>query len=207
MNTISFIIIIGLISAGMIYTLLAVLNLEPVAKAGKVNKFCWKYHSVPTRNISEINVDGKHVDVSRFKRLYVCGNSMKKYGIHSDQQVFVQLYSDEQKSAINAYPVLALTISNAKWESKYKLRKFVAYVSDLDCSEQYWTSVYDNHSPRISISKELFVSDCMRKSAKISPRKKNERFVLSETYDEEKQRETYSIHEISTIYGQVKYAI
>lgn len=194
-------------STGMIFTLASVLHFEPVAKAGKVNKFCWKYHSVSPQKISEITMGDGRVDVSGLKRLYVCGNSMHKYGIKSNQQVFVRLYQAEEKSNITTYPVLVLTISGQILESDYKLRKFVGYVSNIESTEQYWASVYDLYASRIQINKETFISDCMNKTDKLSTTKRIGEFVLSETYDEDKQREVYSIHDIDTIYGQVKYAI
>lgn len=208
MNPTAFIIIIGCISVGMIYTLISVLHFEPVAKAGKVNKLCWKYHSVSPQPIIEIETDGQRVDVSSLKRLYVCGDSMHKYGIRSHQQVFAQVLNPKERLTITSYPVLVLNIINRPpWDSDYKLRKFVGYVSNLESSEEYWSEIYVKYASRIKIDKNTFIADCMKKTDKISDTQRLGEFVLSETYDENKQREAYSIHNVDTIYGQVKYAV
>ena len=207
MSTLSFIIIISLMSAGMIFTLLSVLHFEPIAKAGKVNKFCWKYHVATSQSIDEIAVGNERIDVSGLKWLYVYGNSMHKYGIKSNQQVLVKPYTENEKSNISTYPVLVLTISKQIFDSDYKLRKFVGYVSNIEQSEEFWASIYDKYATRIKISKNTFISDCMKKVGKMPVKLRSGDLILSETYDEEKQREVYSIHEVSTIYGQVKFAV
>lgn len=201
----SFIIVISVILLIQILTICSFLRFRPVAKAGKVSKFYWKYKLLLRHNPKVIECDGERVDVSSYKGLYVYGNSMKDYDIHNGQEVFVAEYTTEQqKISIHDYPVLVFHIYNMKCQSPYKLRKFVGYVENP--ANMDWHEFYNQFKDRIKISETKFVSECQEKQGKLKQQRK-EKYILSETYDEGTCAYRYSMHPVSSLYAKVMYAL
>lgn len=200
----SFIIVISVILVIQILTICSFIRFLPVAKAGKVSKFYWKYKLLLRKNTKVIECDGEKVDVSSYKGLYVYGNSMKDYAIHNGQEVFVSEYTTEQqKISIQDYPVLVFHIYNMKCQSPYKLRKFVGYVKDP--SAMNWHNFYNQFKDRIKIKETQFISECRGKLEKL--KKSEGQYILSETYDEDMCTYRYSMHPVSSLYARVMYAV
>lgn len=200
----SFIIVISVILVIQILTICSFIRFLPVAKAGKVSKFYWKYKLLLRKNTKVIECDGEKVDVSSYKGLYVYGNSMKDYAIHNGQEVFVSEYTTEQqKMSIQDYPVLVFHIYNMKCQSPYKLRKFVGYVKDP--SAMNWHNFYNQFKDRIKIKETQFISECRDKLEKL--KKAEGQYILSETYDEDMCTYRYSMHPVSSLYARVVYAV
>lgn len=200
----SFIIVISVILVIQILTICSFIRFLPVAKAGKVSKFYWKYKLLLRKNPKVIECDGEKVDVSSYKGLYVYGNSMKDYAIHNGQEVFVSEYTTEQqKMSIQDYPVLVFHIYNMKCQSPYKLRKFVGYVENP--AAMNWRKFYNQFKGRIKISESQFISECQKKQGKL--KESEEQYILSETYDEDTCCYRYSMHPVSSLYARVVYAV
>ncbi|MDE5612602.1 MAG: hypothetical protein K2I90_11370 [Odoribacter sp.] len=127
---------------------------------------------------------------------------MKDYNILNGQYIFVEPYKTmESKQSIQTYPVLVFEITEQKIQSKYKLRKFVSYIKPNNVD---WDVVYTNNKSRIKISQQDFVQECSKKENRL--KNKESDYILSETFDEEKGRCSYSLHPIETLYAKVKYA-
>ena len=201
MYTIAFIIIAAVLLLTPLFSVVSRWKFNLVAKAGKVDKFFWRYKRSSYVSPQEIQCGNEKVNVSELPILYVHGNSMKDYDIFSGQYVFVEPYMLDNKSTITTYPVLVFEITKQIIQSKYKLRKFVDYIylTDID-----WSRVYDKNKDRIKVTEEEFVNECMDKQSKLEDNS-SQQYILSETYDEEKQRYAYSMHPVSTLYAKVKY--
>lgn len=200
----SFIIVISVIFVIQILTICSFIRFLPVAKAGKVSKFYWKYKMLLRKGSKVIECDGEKVDVSSYKVLYVYGNSMKDYSIHNGQEVFVSEYTTEsQKMSIHDYPVLVFHIYDMGCQSPYKLRKFVGYVKDPGTMD--WHNFYNQFKDRIKIKEAQFISECKNKQDKLNGDKGQ--YILSETYDEDMCTYRYSMHPVSSLYARVMYAV
>lgn len=193
--------------------LVLVLNLDmiPVSKAGKVsNNFHFRYRLSCDSKFKTIFLNGESIDLSSCKKMYVRGNSMKNYGIYDRQTIFVSPFLDNlEKEKIQTFPVLVFHIfpedvkgyKPKKWDSCYKLRKFVTYI-DLS-KEVDWKQIYEKYQSRINVSLDSFISDCECKMTNCT--KKGELYILSETFDESIGQIKYSLHPISSLYAKVKY--
>lgn len=178
------------------------LRLVLVAKAGKVDKFFWKYKLSSCKIPKEIKCGNDTIVVSGLDYLYVYGNSMKDYNIFNGQYVFVDPYQTmDEKQSIQTHPVLVFDITEQKIQSKYKLRKFVCYIN---LNNVDWNAVYTNCSSRIRVSQEDFIQECIKKGSNL--KNKETKYILSETFDEEKERYSYSLHPVECLYAKVKYA-
>lgn len=188
---------------GMIIFLIINFKTLPVVKAGKVTKIYSINKHVFGSMPDSVRINGCVVDLSKDKKMYVCGNSMKDYHIHDGQRIYVKEYTDADKRAITKYPVLVFRIVNTpnKNDAQYKLRKFVGYIESYD-----WKEIYRQFADRIRIPEETFIGQCTLKYSKI-PTEERTSLVLSETYDEDKDLILYSLHPISTVYGKVEYAL
>lgn len=187
---------------GMLTLLVMNIQTLSVVKAGKVTKLCKEKCIVFGDTPSNININGVRIDVSKELKMLVNGNSMKHYHIYNGQRIYVKEMSEEEKSEIKRFPVLVFHIVNGiEGDAKYKLRKFVGYVTDDNFKELYMTL-----QDRIKIPIETFIEQCSPKYNKLR-NTYTEKFVLSETYDEEKNTILYSLHPISTIVGKVEYSI
>lgn len=187
---------------GMLTLLVMNIQTLSVVKAGKVTKLCKEKCIVFGDTPSSININGVRIDVSKELKMLVNGNSMKHYHIYNGQRIYVKEMSEEEKSEIKRFPVLVFHIVNGmKGDAKYKLRKFVGYVTDDNFKELYMTL-----QDRIKIPIETFIEQCSPKYNKLR-NTYTEKLVLSETYDEEKDTILYSLHPTSTILGKVEYAI
>jgi len=191
--------IIVLIVAAQIYMLVAGTRILEVARAGKVDKPTSRYR------LQRVQTNEK---VKLLKPFAVSGESMKDYDIHDGDTIYVkQLQSKEEKNFAGKYPVLMLAIDDMrKSESRYKLRKFVDYVSNVQ--EMDWASFYDDHKERLTkIEKKDFEEMCKDKVEKLSesgkPTGKDAQYILSETYEGSYQ---YSLHPVESLYGKVCYA-
>lgn len=105
-----FIIVISIILIIQIISICSFIRFCPVAKAGKVTKFYWKYKLLFGKVPNAIVCDGEKINVSSYKELYVHGNSMIDYDIHNGQKVFVSVFDNEGKQSIEGFPVLAFHI-------------------------------------------------------------------------------------------------
>lgn len=187
---------------GMLAFLVLSIQTLPVVKAGKVTKPCKEKNWVLGKMPPKLRINGVRKDVSKDIQMVVCGNSMKNYNIFDGQRIYVREITDKDKGEIKRFPVLVFKIVNGEdGDAKYKLRKFVGYVTDDNFKEAYKT-----YRDRIKVSEETFVAQCTPKYKEL--RKKNTgKFVLSETYDEDKDVVLYSLHPVDTILGKVEYAM
>lgn len=202
MYNIAFFVIISILLLSPLLSFILDLRFVLVAKAGKVDKFFWKYKLSSCKIPKEIKCGNDTIAVSKLSHLYVHGNSMKDYNIFNGQYVFVEPYNTmEAKQSIQTYPVLVFDITEQKIQSKYKLRKFVSYIN---LNNVDWTNVYAESRSRIKISQEIFIQECVEKVNKLD--NVNLDYILSETFDEEKGRCSYSLHPVETLYAKVKYA-
>lgn len=199
---IAFFVIISILLLSPLLNFILDLRLILVAKAGKVDKFFWRYKLSSCKRPKEIKCGNDTIVVSGLDYLYVYGNSMKDYNILNGQYVFVEPYSTmDAKQSIQTYPVLVFDITEQKIQSKYKLRKFVSYIR-IDNTD--WANVYAENRSRIKIPQEIFISECVEKVNKLD--NVNLDYILSETFDEGKGRCSYSLHPVETLYAKVKYA-
>lgn len=180
------------------------LNIQtlPVVKAGKVTKPCKEKKWVLGKMPSMIKINGVKRNVGKDFQMLVCGNSMKNYNIFDGQRIYVKIIEGKDKGEIKRFPVLVFHIVNgAEGDARYKLRKFVGYVDDDNFKD-----LYETYRDRIKISEESFWAQCTPKFEEL--RKKSAgKFVLSETYDEDKDTVLYSLHPVDTILGKVEYAM
>lgn len=202
MSIILFSIVFPITIIGMLILLALNTKTMNVVKAGKVTKFCKGKCIVFGDTPSIININGVRIDVSKDSKMLVNGNSMKHYHIYNGQRIYVKEMSEEEKNEIKRFPVLVFHIVDGiKGDAKYKLRKFVGYVANDNFKE-----LYQAHQDRIKVPVETFIEQCTPKYNKLRE-KYSEKFVLSETYDEDKDEVLYSLHPVSTIFGKVEYAM
>lgn len=177
-------------------------------KAGKVDKFCLRVGLYGRHDTDFIEVDGQTVKVTDYEHFIVRGNSMSDFGIRDGQEVYVRPYSADEKLMIRTYPIIAFDIIKPVFlDSRYKLRKFVCYI---DLSSVDWEEVYERKKDRIKpdVSKHDFIEMCTAKASKYREKDRgNNKFVLSETYDEECKKHLYSLHPVNTIHAAVKYIV
>ena len=181
------------------------LNIFKIAKAGNVEDFYGIYairQSIPKHFVKHNN---EAIDISRFERLCVRGNSMKNYNINNNSIVLIEKFLDSDKFNINSYPVLVFNLDPknkiiGKFDSRYKLRKFIGYIDGMAAD-----GLYNKYKDRIDCPKEEFVKCITEKLSSIQDNKN--RYVLSETYNERKGKNQYSVHKADSIYGKVRYAI
>lgn len=187
---------------GMLVFLFLNIKSLPVVKAGKVTKPCRENKVIFGYMPSNICINGVKKDVSGDCQMLVCGNSMKNYNIFDGQRIYVKRIIGEAKSNINRFPVLVFHIINGEADdAKYKLRKFVCYIDGNNFDE-----VYETFKDRIKVSKKNFIVQCSSKYDKL----RNEyagQFILSETYDEDKNVVLYSLHPLESVFGKVEYAM
>lgn len=205
MNNILFSVIFLSIIAAQVYILCGFSN--NVVKAGRVNnnfhfRLYFRLKSFP--DFIRIG-DDKILKTSLFKIFKVKGKSMEHCGIKNGQYVFVSSLSEIQRESINTYPVLVFRITGF-WnifDSQFKLRKFVAYISDIESTN--WETIYEDFRSRIKqeVPMEVFIDDCSTKSKKI--KRVDCKYILSETYDESEKRYRYSLHPVDSVYGRVEY--
>ncbi len=150
--------------------------------------------------------NGEQIDVSSLEVQSVYGNSMKDFLIKNGQQVLVSPYNtEEQKKSINSFPVLVFHITDRnRFDSKYKLRKFLCYVTNIENTA--WEEIFTQYKDRIKVSKDSFIDNCIKKSSKEAA-DKSSMYILSETFNEYDNKYEYSLHPISTLYASVKYVI
>ena len=206
MNDFNFSIIMSIIMVSMMVILLLSIKLQLTVKAGKVTKFCGKYALAAYKKPGKVSIGDRLVDASNMEILRVRGNSMRDYGIHTNNQVYVKPFSDEEKVNITTHPVMVFNITNHKsFDSIYKLRKFVCYVN---LNGVDWRQVYnDNHlNDRIKVAEDIFVSRCVEKSQKDELRG-IDRCILSETYNEDSGEYEYSLHSIGSLYAKVCFVL
>lgn len=197
MNINVFIVAFSISMLALVLFVISNVKKYPVVKAGKVSKACAR-NRIAFCNVkqSASEKDGNHV------RMVVNGNSMKDYKIFDGQVIIVKKYAPEEIENIQTHPVVVFHIEDNPLsnDAEYKLRKYVGKIVNRDCEE-----LYRNYQERIKIPKDKFIAQCMLKFSKIGD--KNERLVLSETYDEDKSEIVYSMHPASSMFGKVEYAI
>ncbi|MCQ2078027.1 MAG: hypothetical protein MJZ20_13550 [Bacteroidaceae bacterium] len=202
MNVTLFLFVMALVVVSQCAILYLSLRRVSTVKAGNVLKYCPATKCRVGSKPRQIQVNGAYVDVSSLEQLVVCGNSMHDYRINNGQTVFVSRIND--KESISTHPVVVFNITNApSHQSKYKLRKMVSYAEGYD---QDWNVIYRENNNRIRISQNDFVTMCQNKVKKMQEAGiVNERFIVSETYDEDLHEYRYSLHPVSTLYAKVKY--
>ena len=201
MSTPVFVITILIMAVGMLSLLLSNIKSLPVAKAGKVSKFYPKKKTIIGSMPNKITRNGESINVGNDEKMIVHGNSMGKYKIYDGQRIYVRKLNDDEKNAINTYPVLVFNIIDNpnKKDAKYKLRKFVGYIDNDN-----WDKIYEKYQHRISINRQDFIEQCKKKYSSI-PHIEYGNLILSETYDEDNHIMAYSLHPKSLIYGKVEY--
>jgi len=172
-------------------------------KAGKVDDFCIRYALMPHARIKEIRVGNTIRDVSGLLMFLVHGNSMRQFGVRSGQRIFVRQLTENMLNDIDTHPVLMFNIIGAKkWESQYKLRKFIGYVNEGTTD---WGAVFDMYANEITaLNRDEFIAAMERKVQRIDIN--TERHILSVTFNEHSRNLEYSLHPVSSLYGIVKYA-
>lgn len=198
-----FVVVISIILIIQIFSICSFIRFCPVAKAGKVSKFYWKYKLLFGKEPNIIVCDQEMINVSSYKELYVHGNSMKDYDIHNGQKVFVSVFENHEKESIEGFPVVAFHIYNMKCQSPYKLRKFVGYVDDI--KSRNWAELYRRYRERIKIDEIQFISDLDKKN--IPGLMSSDRYILSETYEDDSNAYRYSLHPVSSLYAKVMYVV
>ena len=194
-------VIIAIIVVIQIFLLLEDARFLEVTRAGKVDKQIIRYR---------LQRIGKIDNVEGLNAFAVSGESMRDFDIHDGDVVYVHQYNDEEKYAINTYPVLMFSIDGMRVsDSRYKLRKFVSYINDIQ--SENWSTFYESNKERLEtkISKDDFVKMCNEKVDKLKKRSDksydmNEQFILSETHED---RYLFSLHPTKSLYGKVCYAI
>jgi len=196
-----FTVLILVFLPSIIAYLVTIGNIQYV-KAGKVDDFCIRYALMPYARVKEIRVNNIIRDVSNLLMFVVHGNSMRQFGVRSGQRIFVSHLSGNMLNGIDTHPVLMFNIIGAKkWESQYKLRKFIGYV---DAGTTDWGAVFDMYSREITaLNRDGFTEAMHRKVQKIDINA--ERHILSVTFNEHTRNLEYSLHPISSLYGVVKY--
>ena len=210
---ISFTLIATLMLIAMIYVMKDDWQLVKVVRAGDAQK------NVPVVKVVDcvkkdcIEVEQVKVNIQNLKALFVRGNSMRDYQITDGQTVYVERFTSEaQKQAINTFPVLVLKLQKKNiflrlFVSQLKLRKFICYINDIE--GENWEAVFDAEHDRIRLDRVEFVNVINHKIVEMKERGEYVagcHYDLSETYDEDASRYSYSLHEVSKIYGKVKYA-
>lgn len=199
-----FYIAIGLLLLFPLLYALSSIRFYFAAKAGKVSKPYPAVRLSTKRKPCEIRCEGETINTTSMLCLYVHGNSMKDYKINDGDYIFIERFNtDSEKLHIVGFPVVVFSIVNPKWQSKYKVRKFVGYVHDND----NWYEVFSKFENRIKSEKQTFVNECERKIKKLKEVSSEHDLVLSETYDETLDRHLYSLHPVKSLFGKVKYAI
>lgn len=174
------------------------------AKAGKVNKPYPMVRLMFGKKPCKIRCQGEIINTSSLQCLYVHGNSMIDYSINDGDYIFIEKFNnDNEKLHITGFPVVVFLIKNPKWQSKYKVRKFVGYVNDNDD----WNEVFTKYEDRIKVDSQTFVDECKRKIDSIKKTSTEQTLVLSETYDDTTKRHLYSLHPVKFLFGKVRYAI
>lgn len=126
---------------------------------------------------------------------------MKDYDIFDGQVVYVSPLNEVQKDTISNYPVVVFHIHDMKWQSSYKLRKFVSYVDNPSAAD--WQNIYTTLHEKIKISEEDFLSEMQRKLNKLNH--PTSRYILFETYDEDTLQYRYSLHPVDSLYAKAVY--
>ena len=201
-NIAVFTVLILVFMPSFIANIVALGNVQFV-KAGKVDDFCIRYALLPHARIKEIRVGNTIRNVSDLLMFLVHGNSMRQFGVCSGQRIFVRHLSDDMLNGIDTHPVLMFHIIGAKkWESQYKLRKFIGYVN---AGTTDWGAVFDAYTDEITaLSRNEFIEAMQRKVQKIDIN--SERHILSVTFNEHSKSLEYSLHPVSSLFGIVKYA-
>lgn len=205
------IIVVLLISvSALLCMLLSSVNSVGVVKAGNVDDFQWIIQLMGEDKPEVIECNGQAISTDGLELRAIRGESMHLYKIHDNYRGLIHIFTEEEKTSINGMPIVEFKIHErplAIWESHRKLRKFIAY---LPLQESYdFHKIYDTYKAYISIEEDLFVSECEERMVEIrrawKSYKKDKVLVLSETYDCEKQRNHYSLHRASSLYGRLDY--
>lgn len=210
---ISFTLIATLMLIAMIYVMKDDWQLMKVVRAGDVQKNVPVVKVVDSVKKEFVEVGRDKVGIQNMKALFVRGNSMQDYQIRDGQIVYVERFTDDdQKKGIVTFPVLVLKLQKKNiflrlFVSQLKLRKFICYINNIE--SENWGELFDVEHNRIKLDRADFITVI---NCKIEEMKKRGEYVpdcqyaLSETYDEDAGRYSYSLHEVSKIYGKVKYA-
>lgn len=206
MTTISFTIVAGAILLGLMVIMALTSKFEPTVKAGKANDFRWRYSLLPDVSSRSIKCGTEIIDTSVYKTFKTKGGSMSYNGINPNHRIFVKPFSnDNEKNDIHTHPVVMITLTAPRriLDSRFKLRKFIDYVSPQTAN---WKNVYDKNLPenRIKVPFKDF-EDSMKEKCKSDEIKNVEKCVLSETYNEKKCKYEYSLHPVNLLYGKVMF--
>jgi len=206
MTALSFSIIFGIIMSVSILMMILSLKPIPTVKAGKVDKFSFRYDFTGSKKSDKVICGDRVYSTEGLTVLSVKGNSMSAYGIRTNSFVYVEPMTDSKmKNSITTHPVVVFTIvDGSKIQSQYKLRKFVRYVDNIANAD--WATVYDEVGDNFTmrLSKEDFM-EMMKMKVEKTTDDKSLRFVISETLNEQSSQYEYSLHTVDTIFGKVRY--
>ena len=206
--TISFIIISVFMLVAMIYILSGDIHLLHVVRAGSVSKNVLGIKVVDFPERKTVSTGNGIEDISGLEAMYVKGNSMRDYNIFDGSTVFVQKITGEDRNHITTHPVLVLMLKKKNpLVSQLKLRKFICYIPNIEDVD--WQHVFNEQQDRIKLTYPDFISVIENKIVEMKER--NEYFtdtcyILSETYEEDKNKYSYSLHRSSSVCGKVKFS-
>lgn len=180
----------------------------PTAKAGHVGNWHFRF-GIDRAQTNTLNVNGENVDVSGMPKYIVRGESMKQYGIHSGQTIFVERINKEQASTIEQHPVLLFSIRKKHYhlcDSRYKLRKYIGTIDDIKANAD---TVFEQYRERIDVSLSDFQKDFNEriKDLRKEPDYDKKKYILSVTYRKKERRNHYNMHSTDTVRGVVKYVL
>lgn len=207
MTTTSFTIVSSIILFGSLLMLVLSLKFEPTIKAGKANKFRFRFALSPYGygSCKQVICGDKVVNIDGLETFRPKGRSMSYNGIESNQRVYVQPFSSlESKNNITTHPVVVLTMTDVGFlDSHYKLRKFIDYVVPQTAN---WKEIYKKHhvENRIKITLSDFEKS-MTKKSETKEVKTAANCVLSETLNETTREFEYSLHPVNSLYGKVMF--
>lgn len=209
---ISFFLVAAMMLIAMIYILKDDLHAQRIVRAGDAHKIVPAVKLVDSVRKEYANNGPNRVNIKNLKPMFVKGNSMRDYNITDGQTIYVEKFNQAQKTTINTFPVLVLELPKKNilfrmFLSQLKLRKFVGYINNLE--RVNWEDVYDEKAQRIKLEKNEFVQLINRKIEEMKKKKEyipQCQYALSETYDEDMDCYSYSLHLVSKIYGKVRFA-
>ena len=170
----------------------------PVVCAGDADSAIQKPLSSTIQVLPDtFTLDGQTIQTREYNIFVVNGDSMKNRDIHSGDIVLskpvTNVYTD-----LAEHNVIVLRIANRL--GSYKLREFIKVVTVKD---------YDNSRDDILKSLANLDSEFPAKLDKCIAQYREVElvFIISKTFDVEKQYERYSIHPVSLLEGRVYYKI
>lgn len=210
MQEIVILLILLIVVIVLLFMLFSAHNFASVVKAGNVDDFHWSCQVINDDKPETIEYGSKKISTAQLDMVVIRGESMKRYGIHDNYIGFIRVFRKKEKGSIVGMPIVNFKVHEnlfAIWESHQKLRKFIAYLPPQ--KEGYdFREIYNQYKAYIDVEEDVFVKECTERMKKINRTRmfhKDQRLVLSETYDNVKKRNHYSIHRVSSLRGILEY--